>query len=520
MLKKIFILCIFIINILSISIYAKYTFEERIIVANIKIDKTSPLVEVSYSTAQNNVKYVEVTLNTNEDIKDPEGFIKKENRIYTKIYEKNTIESVPIIDISGNITSVNIKIQNISSSQIIITCKKINNSNIEYPKFANKNQKIELELEVDSNNQILNQIDKSKINVLIEKQKVECNIELHEIIKSEGLIRYLLQLNNIQSDGKLELKIEEKLFLDINENYNQEIYINPEITIDNTLPECITTEQNSIQGFSTVKISAEEKIQPIDGWKINDLGTEIQKEFPANVSYELVVKDYAQNEQIVNINIKKATCIKLIYASHNSMVGWTYGYGNFDIAGETAIKQNSNYKTESLAIRIEGNMEEDFVQGKAYTYTYWGPGFKARCTYSGHIYSYGYNPSENTWASLKTNNDVIYMDGKKYFQLGGCGVNRVYQLALTGINPIPEKVSLEYRYGISSIAFKLKDYSSYDVVYQIYVKDKGWISTSKNEEESMLSYVLPMSAIRIAIIPKSESSYLINQWNRDIEKIK
>lgn len=520
MLKKIFILCIFIINILSISVYAKYTFEERIVAANIKIDKTSPVAQISYSTTQNNAKYVEVTLNTNEDIKDPEGFIKKENRIYTKIYDKNTIENVSIIDTSGNMTTANIKIQNISSSQIIITCKKINNSNIEYPQFANKNQKIELELEVSSNNEILNQIDKSKINVLIEKQKVECNIELYEIIKKEGLSKYSLQLNNIQSDGKLEIKIEEKLFFDINENYNKEIYIDPEITVDNTLPECTVTEQNSMQGLSIFRISSKEKIQAIDGWEINDLGTEIQKEFPANVSYELVVKDYAQNEQILNVNIRKATFIKLIYASHNSMVGWTYGYGNYDIAGEKAIQENPNYKTESLAIRIEGNVEDDFIQGKAYTYTYWGPGFKARCTYSGHIYGYGYNPSENSWASLKTIDDVIYMDGKKYFQLGGCGVNRVYQLALTGINPIPEKVSLEYRYGISSIAFKLKDYSSYDIVYQIYVKDKGWISTAKNEEESIVSYALPMSAIRIALIPNSESSYLINQWNRDIGKIK
>ena len=55
------------------------------------------------------------------------------------------------------------------------------------------------------------------------------------------------------------------------------------------------------------------------------------------------IEDYAGNKTIVNVDITQATYINIVYASHNSNVGWTFGYGNYDIAGSQAIKENPKF---------------------------------------------------------------------------------------------------------------------------------------------------------------------------------
>ena len=76
------------------------------------------------------------------------------------------------------------------------------------------------------------------------------------------------------------------------------------------------------------------------------------------------------------------------------MVGCTYGYGNYDIAGRAAVEKNKIYKTEALAFHTEGNLDNDFLQVSTYIHTYWGDGGLARCTTNGIIYSHGYNPGK------------------------------------------------------------------------------------------------------------------------------
>lgn len=514
MLKKIMILLIFIINILTISVYAKYSFDYINSAASINIDRTSPSVVVEYSTTEKDVKNVEVTLRVNEDVKDIDGFNKIDNRTYKKIYEENKKEKILVQDVFCNITFVDIDIENIINYPIVINCNKINNNNSQYLEYANKDDTITLEISTDKKYEIDNELNNNKIDILVGDQNVDCGVSIKEISNKEEVNNYEIEIRNILGNGKLKVKFQEKLIIDKNNKFNLETLIDTGIIIDNISPNCTTNEEIKDEGMSEVKVTADEKIYELEGWNIDNSNMELTKEFPSNVSYNIIIKDYAGNEKNVEINVTKATYIKLIYASHNSNIGWTYGYGNYDIAGAKAILEDPNYKTESLAIRIEGNVEEDFLKGQAYVYSYWGPGINARSTDTGHIYGYGYDPSGDIWASLKTTDSLIYLGEKRYFQLGGCGINRAGQIALTGINPIPVNIALEYRYGISSIAFKLKDYNCYDVVYQILEKNNGWINACKNGEPCMVRYDLPMSAIRMAIIPKSESNKLISQWNK------
>lgn len=197
------------------------------------------------------------------------------------------------------------------------------------------------------------------------------------------------------------------------------------------------------------------------------------------------------------------------------MVGWSYGYGNYDIAGENAVKENSTYRTEALAFRITGNITDEFVMGRAYVYSYWGPGSQAICSDTGMVYSYGYNPSITSWKTMASN-DLVTINGQKYFQLGGAGMNENQKTDINGNNPLPNERNDKFVYGISGITLALKDYTDYSIVYQIYVSDTGWIKSSSNGEETMYAYNNPMSAFRVALIATSEKNNLINTWDKEI----
>lgn len=63
---------------------------------------------------------------------------------------------------------------------------------------------------------------------------------------------------------------------------------------------------------------------------------------------------------------------------------------------------------------------------------------------------------------------------------------------------------------------KLKDESYYSIVYQILVNGKGWLKTCSDGEEAMYKLKKPMSAIRLALVPKTEKQYVTDLWNKDI----
>lgn len=84
--------------------------------------------------------------------------------------------------------------------------------------------------------------------------------------------------------------------------------------------------------------------------------------------------------------------------------------------------------------------------------------------------------------------------------------------------PIPSEIASKYLYGISGINFSLKDYSTYSVVYQIYINDIGWLPCESDGKELMYKYDKPFSAFRMNIVPKSDKQYLIDYWNLDTNK--
>lgn len=403
---------------------------------------------------------------------------------------------------------------NIDRTKPKIELLSISNSNTGYDRYANKTHTITIKVKIT---------DKSLKNVFLDQYHVKIKIndtyvnnvnikfdKIQDII--DGKI-YQIELNNIEGNGNLNVYILEGTAIDEGELENSTLEINTNILIDNIAPKGNFKEIKISDGKVNAVIELSEKIRKLDGWDFFDNELNAKKEFTNNISYELPIEDYAGNNTIINIDITKATYINVTYASHNSNVGWTFGYGNYDIAGSRAVKENPKFKTEALAFNITGNIDSDFLQANAYVYTHWGEGSMARCTTSNMLYKHGYNPSADTYKTMNSN-DLVTINNKKYFQLGGGGINALNATDTNGNNPVPP--STEYCYGISGIGIKLKDYSQFSVIYQILVNGVGWILASSNGQECMYAKNKPMSAFRIAIVPKTEKQYIIDTWNKDV----
>lgn len=426
----------------------------------------------------------------------------------------NTISSAKYI-IENTIDVANM---NIDRTKPKIELIEIQNTNTNYPKYANKTHTISFKIKVTEKKIKENNFVKDFLGFKLDENNIniaEDNFSIKEIESTnEGKI-YKIDIKGIIGNGKLSMQIKEGAIIDKGGLKSKSQNIQTGITIDNTAPVGKFKEVKIQDGKVNGEITLSENIRKIDGWSFKDNNLKITKEFTNNISYKLPITDYAGNTSNVDINITQATYINVVYASHNSCIGWSFGYGNYDVAGKDAIKVNPVYRTEALAFNISGNVDKDFVQANTYIYTYWGEGSKGKCTTSGLIYNYGYNPGKNAFKSMNSN-DLITINSKKYFQFGGSGINGYLNTDANSQNPIPGEVANKYKYGISGITMKLKDYSQYSIIYQILVNGAGWVKTASDGSECTYNHNTPMSAFRIALVPKTEKQYVINQWNKDV----
>lgn len=515
-LRKITIIIIFITISLCVfqKTYAKYVIEHKRIVANLNIDRTPPVGLVIYSTTNSTNGNVEAMIKVNEPVKQVEGFTLSEDKmLLKKEYYTNEMEYIELEDLSGNKSKVKIVISNIDKDKPVVEIIDITNDNIGYEEYANNTHTITATIKILEAN-FLN-FNEDSIKILLDNNTIAtCKKTLIQQNINGQEVTYTLKLEQIQGNGNLSIVIDKGAIKDTFGQVNDKYTKNTDITIDNIKPTLTYVEKQSSSGKAHITVDSNEIIRKVNGWNMRENKQTIAKEFPSNVTYDLVVYDYAQNKSTIKINITKADYINLIYASHNSNVGWSYGYENYDIAGAEAIKINPKYKTEALAFRIEGKADKDFLQARTYIYTYWGEGSYGKCGVTGLKYSYGYNPSKTTWKSMLSE-DLVTIDNNKYFQFGAPGINGDNQGDYYGNNPIPLEIALQYNYGISGINLKLKSNDEFAIIYQTLVNGLGWLSPASDGEELMAAYNKPISAIRVALVPISEKQRVIDTWKVD-----
>ena len=279
--------------------------------------------------------------------------------------------------------------------------------------------------------------------------------------------------------------------------------------IDNTAPVATFSEQAFNNGYSKGIVNINEGVQPVNGWDISSNNMSLSRKFSNPIEYELPIKDFAQNPSSALVSIKNATNIIFEYGVFDGGNNDMHIVSSGEISGKSLISSNSIYKAEALFVRTSGNIDASLLRGKAFLYTYHGEGSSASCRYSELRYNYGYNPQ----SGLRIVNKEHWTNvlGRYFTEFGGAGVN----FSTKSPNSIPEEIAKQYLYGLSGVAFSLSDYSEYSIVYQIYVKDIGWLPVKYNGEETMYRFDKPFCAIRMNIVPNSERQYLIDYWNKD-----
>ena len=397
-----------------------------------------------------------------------------------------------------------------------ITILEMNNTNTNYEAYANKTHTLTAKIKVIEKNIVENNFNTNNVKILVNKQVQENKIiSINKIEEKQDYIIYEVILENILGDGILEIKVNEGTIVDKSNNINEETILATGIKIDNTPPETTFKQKLLESGKVNANITANEGIRAVEGWNISDDKKTLNKEFPSNTSYIFEVTDFAQNTSEVNVKITQATYLNLSYGSYSSSVNWSWKNEENGMCGENQINISEKAPIELMILKQEGTADTDYIRARAYIYTYWGEGSQAISDVYEYRYNHGYKPSENSY-SIINKSLTARLDGKYWMFIGAENLNKANKKDMTHKKAIPEEIAKQKLYGISALALDLKDYSEYSIIYQIYVKEKGWLEAVSDGEETKLALNKPITAYRITIVPKSEKKYVLNMWNKNI----
>ena len=404
------------------------------------------------------------------------------------------------------------------SAKIVIDKKpeieviSVSNTNIGYETYANKTHEITFIVKVKEKNITINQFNREHINILVNHEQLDCDINIELLSSNTQELTYQISLSNIPSNGILSLVFPQGIIQDHLGQKNDYQKFDTTISIDNIAPNATSEEISIENNQSEYKIHSNEALRSVSGWTFSNANMCLSKIFSSPVTYLLPITDYAGNTSEILVSVVNAKNMILYYINYNG-----YRFSKFnqsgEIAGRQAIIDNSNQKSEIIFTYLDGTIPKDTLQSRIFDYTYWGENTTAVCKYSEINYSYGYNPSPTSWYDSNGKN-TVYTLGKLCVQLGGQGHNLANNSCKTLNKPIPEDIAKQNLYGLSGVAFQLKNCEEYSIVYQIYVPNIGWLKSASDGEESTYAHNKPFSAIRMNIVPKSEKQYLMNYWNR------
>ena len=397
----------------------------------------------------------------------------------------------------------------------VIEVLSISNTNTGYEKYANSTHFVTLRIKVTEKNVAINHFTRDNIQILVNDTTMNPSIKLSLLSNNNGEMLYDLILSNLTGNGNLSIVFPEGIIEDSFGLKNDFQKCETGIYIDNISPTSTCKELSIENDKSQYMIQSNENLRPINGWSFYDSHSSLSKIFPSPISYPITITDYAGNTSEVFVDIQHAKNIMLYYATHNS----GYPVDEFNHSGEISGKQviidSSSKKSERIITYLDGDIDKSILQARVFDYTYWGENTTDLCSSSEIPYSYGYNPSPTTWYDITGQNAIRFLN-KIALQLGGYGHNHAGNSCMTPKKPIPQEIAKQNLYGLSGIAFQLKNCEEYSIVYQIYVPSVGWLRASSDGEETTYSHDKPFSAIRINIVPKSEKQNLMNYWNRVI----
>ena len=245
-------------------------------------DTIPPILDVQYSPKEMTKDTVTVTITANETIQPVEGWTLKDNgKTLSKTYAKNTDEIVKVYDLAGNEAEANIRVNNIDTT--------VPQAEIEYSTTMLTNQ-----------------------NVLV---TITADEEIREV---EG---WTLSKDNTTLSKEFENNIEEKVTIyDLVGNKREiDITVN---NIDKVAPAVGVTYSTKelTNGKVEVTITADEKVQPIEGWTISSDNQKLVKEYENNIENEkIIIYDLVGNSTYSEITItnidKESPELEIMYST-------------------------------------------------------------------------------------------------------------------------------------------------------------------------------------------------------------
>lgn len=229
------------------------------------IDKTAPEIDVEYSTQDKTKDTVTVTIVSNEQIQQLEGWtISEDCTTLTKIYTENIDESIEVYDLAGNKATIQVKIANIDKTEIEAT--------VEYSTTILTNKNVTVTIILNKEIQEIDEWTLSEDKKTLTKEYIENateNVKLQDFVGNEREIKI-----SVQNIDKLAPKV--------NVEYSTLKQTNKSIT---------------------VSIIADEELQSLDGWSLEEDGKTLTKKYERNSQETVKVYDIAGNEIEVEISV-------------------------------------------------------------------------------------------------------------------------------------------------------------------------------------------------------------------------
>lgn len=129
------------------------------------------------------------------------------------------------------------------------------------------------------------------------------------------------------------------------------------------------------------------------------------------------------------------------------------------------------------------------------------------------------------YGSFVSNGKQNLVSSGKTSSLNSTSSHSIYaKLSGHSNSPLQEKISIypnsKNGYNFTSISkwlkSRLKSPSDFSVVYQVYVKNLGWLKAVCDTQENSSQQSKSISAFRINLVPITEKEYFINFWNHDV----
>ncbi|MDO5555126.1 MAG: hypothetical protein Q4G09_00285 [Clostridia bacterium] len=365
-------------------------------------DITSPQLDINYSTKELTNKNIVVTMTSNECLQNLEGWkLSADKLILSKEYTSNSNERLYIKDLEGNITTINIIIDNIDKNLPILDITysdteftnndvmvkiKSNKQLNEFENWILSPNKLELTRKYDKNtneNLIIKDIAGNEVNINIvidnidkekpEEAKIEDRLFLTKIIntrltledKQSGInlnrTLYLIDSNENMTEDYSKYNSIDAECINISKTVeNDGIYYIHILSVDNSGNEMKNTIKLIVDSIETtlnvdysttswtndnvtVNVTSNKEMQQLDGWNLSE--KVFSKEYTSNCNESVNFTDYAGRQTTVTVSISNIDKQKpqepvLSHTLFNTKS--IDNTNNIDISFNTLIKDNDN----------------------------------------------------------------------------------------------------------------------------------------------------------------------------------